>query len=250
MGKDEIILGLDVSTSCIGYCLFQNTDDEYGKILKMGHISPKLSNKVKGIESLFVKKKIFNDEFISHYKNFGITRVIIEEPIAGYSKNVNTVAVLLRFNGMISDCVYNELGVVPEYISSHDARMYAFPDLMSIRRYNKKGEKYNLSKIRTSIKKNDLTLFGNFPFDIDKKQVVWNKTMEIYPNIEWIYDKNGELKKENFDANDALVTCLGVINKEKFNDENFNIICVDENEKEIKYTVEIGNFTYTKRIEL
>jgi hypothetical protein len=48
--------------------------------------------------------------------------VVIEEPLL-QSNNVNTVATLLRFNGMISKSVFDTLGVVPDFISSYDARI-------------------------------------------------------------------------------------------------------------------------------
>jgi hypothetical protein len=44
-----------------------------------------------------------------------ITTVVIEEPLL-QSNNVNTVATLLRFNGMISKSVFDTLGVVPDFI--------------------------------------------------------------------------------------------------------------------------------------
>ena len=55
----EIYLGLDVSTQCIGICILIDDGSEYGKILELTHISPKVSSKIKGIEQLFLKKKIF-----------------------------------------------------------------------------------------------------------------------------------------------------------------------------------------------
>lgn len=234
MNENEIILGLDVSTSCIGYCLFLNDGSDFGKIIKMGHILPKISNKIKGIESLFLKKKIFNDEFLQQYQELGINKVIIEEPLLS-SNNIETVSTLLRFNGMISDCVYNTLGIVPNYISSYEARQYAFPDLMSIRKYNKKGEQYPKTKILKSLSKSEMVLFGAYPFDCDKKTVMWNKVMENYQNIEWIYDKYGDLKKENYDANDALITCLGIKNKEKYGNITYTVSNIVNNDKKITY---------------
>ena len=48
-------VGLDVSTSCIGITILVDDGSEYGRIAEMTHISPKVSNKIKGIESLFIK---------------------------------------------------------------------------------------------------------------------------------------------------------------------------------------------------
>ncbi len=210
MEKDRIILGLDVSTTTIGISLMSYKNGEPPKILKLTHISPKINKEIKGIEALCLKKNIFENEFLIQYKDFNITDVVIEEPLMR-SNNVYTIATLLRFNGMVSDSVYRLLGVVPTYISSYDSRKYAFPELMAVRKFDKKGEPYNDSKI----KKNKPVLFGEYPWDIDKKQIVLDKVSELYPDIEWIYSKNGNLKKENFDSSDAICCVLALLNMEK-----------------------------------
>lgn len=226
--EKKIIMGLDISTTCIGICLLEyDVETEYGKILELTHVSPKVPKSVKGIESLFLKKRIFEDEFLLKWKDSNISRVVIESPLL-QSNNVNTVGMLLQFNGMVSDCVYNVLGIVPEYISSYDARKFSFPELMSIRKYGKNGNMYDKKKIISSIKKNQFVLFGSYVWDIDKKSVIQSKVAEIFDNIPWILDKNGELKKENYDACDAYVACLGLLNKERHGDismiaENINI---------------------------
>lgn len=212
----NIIMGLDISTTCIGICLMEYNDSTpYGKILELTHVNPKVSKKINKIESLFLKKQIFNDEFLSKWKGKGITRVIIESPLL-QSNNVNTVGTLLQFNGMVSDCVYNVLGIVPEYISSYDARKFSFPEFMAIRKFGKNGKPYEKSKILSAIKKNQFVLFGGYMWDIDKKTLIQGKVAEIFPDIPWLLDKKGELKKENFDACDAYVACLGMINMEKY----------------------------------
>lgn len=245
---ENIILGLDISTTCIGYCLFFD-DETNGKIIKMGHISPKIPNNIKGIEALFLKKKIFKEEFITKMKNYNITNVVIEEPLLS-SNNINTVATLIRFNTMISDCIYTELGKIPQYISSYDARMYAFPELMSVRKFNKKGEQYPIKKILNSLKKNELTLFGAYPYDVAKKIVVWNKVMELFKDIAWVFDKHGDLKKENFDANDALIACLGFLHREKYGDLVINISNIEIHDNIINYDINYWNNTLKKEIIL
>jgi hypothetical protein len=218
---NSVILALDVSTACIGFCLLIDDNSEYGKIAELTHISPKVSSKIKGIEQLFLKKKIF-EEFILKYKDFGIDDVIIEEPLLR-SNNVNTVSTLLRFNGMVSDCVYNILGIVPKFISSYDAREYAFPELMSIRKYGKDEKQYPYNKIMKEIKDCKLVLFGGYPWSIDKKSVMQGKVADIFPDVEWLYDKKGELKKENFDACDAYVCALGFLNKKRHGELKFSV---------------------------
>ena len=252
----RIILGIDISTTCLGVSLAKYNGDEI-EILKISHVKPKVSKKIKGTEALFLKTKQFKEEFIEQYKDIGLTDIIIEEPLPN-SQNNNTVTTLLRFNGMISQSIYEATGIVPQYISSYDARKYAFPELMAIRKFNKKGEHYDEKKIKKSLKNNDLVLFGNYPFDCQKKLIVWNKISEMFPNIQWEYNKNGDLKTENFDASDSLVCILGYINKEKYNNilperieykqENININ--NTNIIRFKYNVKFCDRIFEKIIDM
>ena len=209
MGKEkEFILGLDVSTKTIGIALFEDTGNN-GLLKVLTHVTPNIKPKpVNKIQELFEKVRAFENEFLNKYKDMNITKVIIEEPLLR-SNNVNTVGVLLRFNGMIARSVYEILGLVPEFISSYDARKFGFPELMEIRRFNKKGDPYSEKEIS---KKNPV-LFGGFPWEIDKKLVVFEKVCELEPQITWLYTKNKTLKKENFDLTDAYICVIGYMNK-------------------------------------
>ena len=135
------ILGLDVSTKTIGIAIFEDLGNK-GKLQLLTHITPKVKPKPSdNLELLMKKAQVFESEFLEKYSDIDIERVFIEEPLVR-SNNVNTVATLLRFNGMICKSVYEVLNVVPEFISSYDARKYAFPDLMQIRLLKKSGERY------------------------------------------------------------------------------------------------------------
>lgn len=211
--EERIFLGLDVSTTTIGVSLVSYNGVDYPpKLLKVTHISPKAPKNLEQIETLLIKKDIFKEEFIKKYKDIGITDVIIEEPLMG-SNNINTTSMLLKFSALITNVIYEELNIIPKYISSYDSRAYAFPELMQVRRFNKKGEEYPENKI----KKSKPVLFGDYPWDIDKKQVIFDKVSELYPDIEWIYNRLGRLAKENFDSSDAICCVLGFINKENQN---------------------------------
>lgn len=245
INDNKVILGLDVSTACIGITLLLDNGSDYGKIIELTHINPKISSKIKGIEQLFLKKKIF-EEFILKFKNYGIDEVVIEEPLMR-SNNINTCSTLLRFNGMISDCIYNILGVVPEYISSYDARKYSFPELMAIRKYGKDGKQYEYKKIMKEIQDGKFVLFGSYSWEIDKKTVLQDKVSKLFPDVQWLYDKKGELKKENFDASDSYVACLGYLNKKRYGELEMTVssvsssISVDSHEAtpiKIEYDVE------------
>lgn len=252
------ILGLDISTACIGVCVVKDNGEDVPEILYLGHKTPKVSRKIKGIEALFLRKEIFEEEFIKHIATaFSITDVVIEEPLLS-SNNVNTVATLLRFNGMISEAIYRILGVVPNFISSYDARMFSFPELVSVRKYNKKGEEYPVKHIDKAIKDNNIVLFGAYPFDIDKKQVMMNMVNDLFKKteskIEWVLDKNGELKKENYDACDALICALAYINVNHHGIDKAIISTSfkkgSEDGVEYQYTTKIWNREFKKTLFL
>lgn len=236
----EIIMSLDVSTKTIGICILLNDGSPFGQIIELTHINPKVEKKKKRgigpVEELFLKRDLFK-EFIQKYKDMHIDKVIIEEPLMR-SNNIYTVSVLLRFNGMISECIYSTLGIVPEYISSYEARAYSFPELLSIRKYGKDDTPYTKEKIESNIKHNKFVLFGGYPWSIDKKKVIQEKVSEQFPNIPWLYDKNNELKIENFDACDACVAGIGWMNKTRYGDiKPISSKLVHDNKKK--------SFTYT-----
>ena len=187
MEKEGTVLGLDVSTKTIGIALF-NMD---GKLLELTHITPRPKPKPETkVGELIKKANIFN-EFIEKYKKLKVNTIIIEEPLLR-SNNVNTVGTLLRYNGMISKICYDELGVLPEYISTYNSRKFAFPELM-------KSRKEGLKPV----------LFGGYDTKIDKKMVVWEKVANLEPQIVWLYTRNQTLKKESFDMTDAYACVLG-----------------------------------------
>jgi hypothetical protein len=57
MEKNRLILGLDVSTTTIGIAIIL-VEEGKKKIIKVSHCSPKVKASVKGMEALFLKKKI------------------------------------------------------------------------------------------------------------------------------------------------------------------------------------------------
>ena len=204
--NSEYLLSLDVSTSTIGIALF---DIDTRKLKLLHHVSPKVKPKPESkMEELFKKVEIFEREFLSQYSNFNITKVVIEEPLL-QSNNVYTIATLLRFNGMISKSIYETIGVVPDFISSYDARKFAFPELMAVRRFKKNGTQLSEKEIA----KNSPVLFGAYDFDVDKKTVIFEKVCDLEPQILWLYDKHNKLKKENYDMSDAYCAGIGYMQK-------------------------------------
>ena len=188
------VLGLDVSTRTIGWALF---DIQIKELLELTHISPRPKSTENQdnskIKDLLLKAEVFNTKLLE-YKNLGIVRVIIEEPLLN-SNNINTVQVLMRFNSFICKEIYDILGIVPEFISTYNSRKFAFPELVQ---QNDKGK---------------FVLFGGLPKDIDKKMIIWEKIAKLEPQIQWLYTKNNTLKKENFDQTDAYCCVLGFMNQ-------------------------------------
>ena len=206
--ESKLILGLDVSTKTIGISLFEDNNGT-GDLKLLHHVTPKVkpepSNK---LEELFEKARIFEKEFLNDYADVGITKVIIEEPLL-QSNNVYTIATLLRFNGMVARAVYETIGIIPEFISSYDARKYAFPELMGVRTVKKDGK----PRTEKEISKSEPVLFGAHDYDVDKKMVIWELVCDLEPQITWFYDKKNKLKKENFDMTDAYTAVLGYMRK-------------------------------------
>lgn len=184
------ILGLDVSTKTIGWALFDMSSRD---LLELTHISPRPKpvpdNKM---EELFTKSTTFRKK-LEEYKGLGIVKCIIEEPLLN-SNNAYTIGTLLRYNTLISKEVYDVLGIVPEYVSTYESRKRAFPELVQ---KNEKG-KY--------------VLFGGYPKDCDKKQIVWELVAKREPQIQWMYTRNNTLKKENFDMSDSYTVVLSYLN--------------------------------------
>ena len=179
------VLGLDISTKTIGWSLF---DIQTQKLLELTHVSPVIKPKPEDkIEELLAKVDAF-EEKLQEYKEIGITKVIIEEPLLN-SNNVWTVGTLLRYNSMITKSIYDILRIIPNYISTYNSRKFAWPELVQD---NGKGKK---------------VLFGGLPKDIDKKELIWQKVSDAEPQIVWLYTRNNTLKKECFDQADAY-TCV------------------------------------------
>ena len=128
------------------------------------------------------------------YKNVGITKIVIEEPLIN-SNNIRTVATLMRYNSFITRTIYNVLGIIPSFISTYNSRKFAFPELVA---ENIKGRK---------------VLFGKYEVGCDKKNIIWQKVSNKEPHLTWADTRNNTLKKENFDMCDAYTCVLGHMNQ-------------------------------------
>ena len=150
IGKSPKVLGLDISTKTIGWALF---DIQKRELLELTHFSPKIKGDYSKVEEMMLKAEQFKSKILD-YSKFGITKVIIEEPLIN-SNNIRTVSTLMRYNSFITRVIYETLGLIPEFISTYNSRKYAFPELFT---ENNKGKK---------------VLFGKYEVGCDKKNIIW-----------------------------------------------------------------------------
>lgn len=200
------LLSLDLSTKTCGICLMESVKIQAQKnihkckIVELTHISPRPRNpkpKTK-LEGMFRKVDMIK-EFLSKYKESNVSNIVIEEPLIS-SNNIFTSSILVKFNGMVSKTIFDLFGIIPEYLSAYDSRKYGFPELMSPRKFKKNGEKI--------IKLQKPVLFGDFPYESDKKMIIWDKVSKLFPEIQWAYNKNNVLSKESFDMSDSVATAI------------------------------------------
>jgi len=111
-----VYLGLDLSTSICGYTIL----DQYGSIIVMSHID---LTKVKG--ELWDKVDVMKKEIKKLKETYPIEHVFIEEPLSKFRRgksNAHTIGLLMRFNGIVSYLIHQELGLTPEYYPVSHAR--------------------------------------------------------------------------------------------------------------------------------
>jgi hypothetical protein len=108
--------------------------------------------------------------------------------------------------------------------------------------------------IKKAINSDELVLFGAYPFDCAKKLILWNYVSEKFPEIQWVYNKKGELSKENFDASDSLICVLGLLGYEKYKDTKPHVVdftsSINNQKTTLSYSYEFCDNIFSKTIEL
>jgi len=109
------ILGLDISTSCTGWCVL----DDSGEILKIGYID--LSKE----RCIFKKSKKTKQKIQSIHIDYDIKKIFIEENLqsfrSGFS-SAQTISTLSKFNGIVSFICFEEFLIVPNFLNVNSAR--------------------------------------------------------------------------------------------------------------------------------
>ena len=113
-----MILGLDVSTSNVGWCLLDRT----GALLEAGAVE--LSKK----KDIFEKASAVREVLAQISARNEISSVAIEENLQAFRpgfSSAKTIVTLARFNGIVTLMAFEETGVRPDFINVNSARKSA-----------------------------------------------------------------------------------------------------------------------------
>jgi len=110
-----MILGLDISTSSIGWSLLASN----GTLIKQAYIPlGKIKNTLQKTERVIYELKEIKEKH-------DITHIFIEENLQMFRPGLSSAKVLItlaRFNGMVTLLSYQVLGVEPEFLNVNAAR--------------------------------------------------------------------------------------------------------------------------------
>ena len=81
-----------------------------------------------------------------------------------------------------------------------------------------------------------------------------NAVCEKYPNIPWIYNAKGQLKKENYDSCDALICALAYSNRKRYGEIDARVSSYEIKEDkqtgviEVNYKVSVWDKVMEKKL--
>jgi Holliday junction resolvasome RuvABC endonuclease subunit len=164
-----MILGVDVSTKCIGWCILEND----GSFKDVGYIWLKDLDYPEKLNKLWatLRPKMQSDMLYEDWQ------VFVEAPLQR-SNNQNVVNILQHWNGMVCAYLYKlSSGVFPTMITEHNVR------------------KINDIKVPKGVK------------GVNKKKYVLQCVQElgIIPEDKWEYKKTGNPKDFCYDMADAYL---------------------------------------------
>jgi len=191
MENEKFILGLDVSTSTVGICLFRVD----GKLVELNHVSPIVKDEnISKQDLLLYKCNLVVNFLVENYPPENIVEIILETPLIS-SQQTDTAAMLNYFGGIVYATLRQFYKEKISYITVDEARRFGLPELV--------GGK---SK----------SLFGVFNGRLErkiisdyKKMIVLSLVAQRYPAIVWLLNNNMAVDKKNFDRADSIVVVLG-----------------------------------------
>ena len=175
-----MILGIDCSTSVVGYTILDNK----GKLERIGFIS------IGGFEDLLEKARFLKFMFEDILKDYDIEYIYIEDISKKFHEGFSSASVittLARFNGIVSYMLYELKNVKPTYFPASSARRLA----------------YNRSYAR----------------GLDIKKEVFKEVMKLEPQLIWPKTKETKKHKSravsgSFDATDSYTMArVGLIDR-------------------------------------
>lgn len=110
-----ITLGLDVSTSCTGWCVL----GPGGSLIDMGYITISKEN------DLYTKAQVILDKLKVLKEEYNISSIYIEENLQAFRPGLSSAKTLLtlaRFNGIIGYITQQLYDIKPEYVNVNVAR--------------------------------------------------------------------------------------------------------------------------------
>ena len=110
-----MILGLDISTSCTGWCILS----EDAELIDLGYFN------LNSYSGLFKKSAEVKKRLLSLKEEFNIEKVFIEENLQAFRpgfSSAKTIVTLARFNGVVSYLTSQTFNLEPEYINVNVAR--------------------------------------------------------------------------------------------------------------------------------
>lgn len=222
MENNNLILGLDVSTSTVGISLFAAD----GRLLELNHISPIVKDETFSKEDILLEKcNLIVNFLVENYNVPDITEVILETPLIS-SQQTDTAALLNYFGGMIYATLRMNFKCKINYITVDEARRFGLPELVG-------------GKTRS--------LFGVFNGVLDrkiiseyKKLIVLSLIAQRYPSIVWLMNNNLSIDKKNFDRADSITVVLGY--KQKNGEWGANIQDINSTIELIKKNIEYEKF--------
>lgn len=114
-----IVLGLDISTSNVGWSLIQADDRQSFRLLSAGSI--RASEK----EGLYDKARYVRESLLIACSGIKIDVIAVEESLMSFGKrrsSAGTLAVLNRFNGIVSFIARDTFGAPVAFVNSVTAR--------------------------------------------------------------------------------------------------------------------------------
>lgn len=116
MFVEEIILGLDISTSITGFAL---ADSKSGELLLYDHID------LRKKKCIFEKAEYVKQYLLDIKLSANISYIYIEQPFTFFNSggsSAKTMAILQKFNGIVSWLCWDLFRIKPIYIGATQAR--------------------------------------------------------------------------------------------------------------------------------